>query len=193
MRPRARVSMWRRLLWLLLIPLAVFSRDLWLVWQCPPRFVRPLVGVLPVALVPSGDPFELRTRAAARLVLQGRAERLVISGAGHGGDSAEILAETAYGLGLSPEQVWLEPTATNTYDNIFKSLALLDARGVEVSQLLIVTSDHHAARAGLVAERLRPQLEVFVHRAGGKRSLPMLLREASALTVYRLSRRIDLW
>ncbi len=185
--------MWRRLVWLLLLPVALFARDLGLVLQAPARFARPIQGVLPVALVPSGDPFELRTKAAAELVLQGRARRLLISGAGHGGDSAEILAQTAYGLGLGPDQVWLETTATNTYDNVLRSLALLDARGVPVPHLLIVTSDHHAARAGLVAEKLRPQLVVSVHPAGGEASLSMVLREALALSAYRLSRRINLW
>jgi uncharacterized SAM-binding protein YcdF (DUF218 family) len=113
-----------------------------------------------VALVLSGDPGNLRTRAASALVLSGAVGRLLISGAGFGGDSADYLAEAARHMGVPEDRLILERRATNTYQNITFAAPLLRASGAR--RVLVVTSRTHARRAGLVAEEQLPWLEVRV-------------------------------
>lgn len=164
-----------------------------LVIDPPARLWLPTKAHPDVALVLSGDPDEQRTRAAARLFLQKRVGRLVISGAGYGGDSAKVLAQTAYELGVEPDSVLLEIQAQNTFENLKFSLKLLKVRGVKVDQLLIVTGQTHMARAGLVAEKLAPHLQIWVLPVPEPVVYQAVLREAVALWVYGWQGRLDLW
>lgn len=191
------VSKWPKLIGLLaglgLVALGLGLRDLALVLDPPARFGFGPEATADLALVLSGDPGELRTRAAAGLVIQGRVPRLLISGAGYGGDSAEVLAQTAYALGVKADRVGLETEATTTYENIQRSAAWMHARGLEPARIVIVTTTTHAARAGLVAERGLPGVQIRVLTVPGPGTPSLPLREVLSLLAYRILGRVAWW
>lgn len=122
------------------------------VGRLPQRFVAPPAWRADIVLVPSGDHENRRTSFAAALLLDGRVGRMVISGAGHGGDSAEVLAKVALDRGVPEDRLVIENRATNTYENMVFSKELIDA--LAIRKILIVTARLHARRAALTAERV---------------------------------------
>jgi uncharacterized SAM-binding protein YcdF (DUF218 family) len=111
-------------------------------------------------LVPSGDFGNLRTRRAVELLEAGVAPVLLISGAGVAGDSADYLASVAERLGAPPEKILREGHARSTYENMVNARPLLTERGVR--KVIVVTSDYHARRAGLVARYVLQPMDVVV-------------------------------
>ncbi len=164
-----------------------------LVMDPPQQLWFPTDATADLALVLSGDPGEQRTRAATRLLLKARVDHLLISGRGYGGDSAELLAQTAYALGAAPEKVWVESQAQTTFENLDLSLKLLKRRDPGLKTLVIITGQTHMARAGLVAERLAPHLRVWVLPVPEPLGYRVLLRESVALWVYAWRGHLRLW
>lgn len=97
------------------------------------------------ALVLSGGPDYRRTRRAVALFEAGNVQRIVFSGAGHGGDSAPRLAREARRLGVPAEHVVVEAEARSTYENFRFSCALPALARAE--RVAIVTDQHHSYRA----------------------------------------------
>lgn len=123
------------------------------------------VGVVPegcdgrvdVALVPSGAPGR-RVRRAAELYRAGGAERVVISGAGFGGDSARVLAKTATTAGIPADKIVLELHARSTEANMTRSCTHAELE--DVVSVAVVTDRHHLRRAVQTARKQCPRWRV---------------------------------
>ncbi len=168
----------------------VLGWDVYHVYSIPSRLVGPANWRADVALVPSGDPNNQRTLRAIRLFEEGIVGRLLVSGAGFGGDSAEILSHFAVEQGVPRNLIIVEPLATSTWGNMVESRRLLRHQSFE--RLLVVTSASHARRAGLVAERVFGDLDVKVLPVHGSRKLSVFgrLNEIAKLYCYSLLSRI---
>ena len=87
--------------------------------------------------------------------------RLILSG-GQGIDEpmSEAMAMKNYLIenGISEERLLLEEDSTSTFQNLQNSKKLLPS---DVSQVTIITSDFHLARARLIAERLGFQTDAI--------------------------------
>ncbi|MEQ9502457.1 MAG: ElyC/SanA/YdcF family protein [Deltaproteobacteria bacterium] len=141
----------------------------------------PCAGYADFALVPSGDP-GARTAHALRLWRERRVGALVISGAGYGGDSAELLAARA--RRLEPEvPVVVEPEARSTEQNVARSCGLAGPR------VAIVTDRAHAARVFLAATKLCPSWSACTAPTPEPVTFGMKLRETFRLLGYQLTGR----
>ncbi|MBI4815149.1 MAG: YdcF family protein [Deltaproteobacteria bacterium] len=157
----------------------------------PERLVADCDNVTPekcsgdVALVPSGDPDNRRTRRAVELLRAGRVRKILITGRGYGGDSAWVLARFAIDVGARPEEVLVEPEATSTAENIARSLPILKEQ--KTRRVLIVTNAPNARRAVLLGEKGLTGMGVRVVVVPGTLGLPLRFRELGkcALSVVR--------
>lgn len=68
--------------------------------------------------------------------------------------------EHALGLGVPAEAILVDPNATNTGQNITYSRELLEAAGVEVSSVLLVSKPYEQRRAYATARKLWPGVEI---------------------------------
>jgi len=98
-----------------------------------------------------------RTVYAVRAWRQGRCSRIVFSGGmsqGSPGSLASSMAFLARGLGVPPEIVVLEEKSTSTRENAMFVAALLK-KDTPAGQRrpVLLTSDYHIRRAGMVFER----------------------------------------
>jgi uncharacterized SAM-binding protein YcdF (DUF218 family) len=112
------------------------------------------------ALVMTGDPGFERTKAAARLVREGRARLLVLTGGEPwGGDSAESLRAVALKEGVAAERIRFENTSTDTRQSLVNVAPILAAERVRT--LILVTSPSHQRRAFLAARRALPGVRIL--------------------------------
>ena len=108
--------------------------------------------VVDAALVMSGDPGYERTSTAARLVLNGRARLLVLTGGEPGpGDSSASLRDWAIHLGVNEAQIRAESVSTGTWSSMRAVEPILRAEGIRT--VALVTSPYHQRRAFLTAIR----------------------------------------
>ncbi len=143
----------------------------------------PCEGPSDYALVPSGDPGH-RTRHAVALYRAGRAATVVISGAGYGGDSAEVLAALA--RSLEPElPIVVETEARSTADNVTHTCARLP----ENARVAIVSDPAHVARVYLTARKLCPNWDACTAPTPTPSPLFVRLREALRLVGYQVTGR----
>jgi len=126
---------------------AVFADEpaRWLVVEDPPQ-------VADAVLVLAGDPNYERTRAAARLFLEGQVRLLIVTGGEPGpGDSAESLRDVALALGVPRGRIRLERTSRSTREAMVAAREIVTRERVAV--LALVTSPYHQRRAFLAARR----------------------------------------
>ncbi|MFI7009876.1 YdcF family protein [Streptomyces sp. NPDC050145] len=109
---------------------------------------------------------------------------------------AEHYRERALELGVPEPAILVEPNARNTGDNIRFSQALLEARGVGVSSILLVSKPYEERRAYATARKLWPavdvvsastnmELEEYVDSIGDARLvLDMLVGAQQRLVLY---------
>lgn len=150
----------------------------------PQRLVRPSAWVGDVALVLSGDVENRRTLRAVALVKTGSVSRILISGAGAGGDSAVYLAAVAVNAGVSPGSIVVEGWARSTFENIVYSAPILETLGAR--RVVLVTSRRHARRAALIAEHHLGGMEIRVEvvpDSGEGAHLAAALSESAKLIV----------
>jgi uncharacterized SAM-binding protein YcdF (DUF218 family) len=140
-----------------------------------------VIVVLGAALVGGrlGPALERRVRAGVRALNEGRAARLVMTGA----FEAEAMRARAVELGAPAEAIWCEPHARTTRENALRCAELLAERGV--ASALVVTQPYHTRRsvaafrrAGILAEPLAAD--------GGGAPLHQIVREYIALAGYTL-------
>jgi len=84
---------------------------------------------------------------------------------------AEHYRDRALGLGVPTDAILVEPHARNTGQNITLSRALLEARGVAVSSVLLISKPYEERRAYATARKLWPGVEFI------SASAPMTLPE----------------
>jgi len=114
---------------------------------------RDPVETVDAALVMAGDPGYERTKTGARLVLEGRARLLILTGGEPGpGDSSASLAAFARQLGVRDDQIRTESVSTGTHSSMEAVGGILAADGVKT--LALVTSPYHQRRAFGSARRV---------------------------------------
>jgi len=107
------------------------------------------------ALVMTGDPGFERTKAAARLVRDGTARLLILTGGEPWlGDSAASLRDVALRLGVPGDRIRLEDRSTDTRESLVNVAPILRAEGVRT--VILATSPSHQRRAFLAARRALP-------------------------------------
>jgi uncharacterized SAM-binding protein YcdF (DUF218 family) len=123
--------------------------------DAPARFLvlRDGFETVDAVLVMAGDPGYERTSTAARLVLQGRARLLILTGGEPGpGDSSSSLAAWARHKGVREDQIRTESASTGTHSSLIAVRPILEADGVKT--LALVTSPYHQRRAYGAARRV---------------------------------------
>jgi uncharacterized SAM-binding protein YcdF (DUF218 family) len=114
------------------------------------------------ALVMTGDPGYERTKEACRLVRQGTARLLVLTGGEPWpGDSAASLRDVAVTQGIPPERIRLESRSRDTRESLVDVEPILRAEGVR--SVILVTSPSHQRRASLLARRALPGIRIINH------------------------------
>jgi uncharacterized SAM-binding protein YcdF (DUF218 family) len=119
-----------------------------------------------------------RVETALRLLSEGRADRLLLSGIGGGAE----LAELAHRAGVDPmplaPHVTIDRTATTTRSNAIETAAW--ARANAIHSLLVVTASYHMPRALAELARVLPEtilypLPVVSTDRTGRAGLPLRL------------------
>jgi uncharacterized SAM-binding protein YcdF (DUF218 family) len=102
-------------------------------------------------------------------LLRGLAPIMVCSGhlgrltAGHFEKSeAETFADAAVRLGVPPSAILLEPASTNTGENIDRSRALLESRGIHPRRVIVVQKPYMERRAWATFKQRWPEPELQV-------------------------------
>ncbi|MDB4779634.1 YdcF family protein [Akkermansiaceae bacterium] len=103
----------------------------------------------------------------AKLALEGFAPRILFSGSqgnftrGKWSKSeAEMFADRALDAGVSPGCILIEPKATNTGDNVRFARKLLDAKGIKVSSVILVSKPNMNRRGWATMKKLWPKARV---------------------------------
>ncbi len=158
----------------------------------PPKRTRAALDdkvepMLDGAVVLSGD-HGPRLEVAVELLLAGRVAKLLLTGAGRGGDSAAWLRDRAIDLGAREEDLLLETSSRSTFENLANAAPILRAQGWRRAAL--VTSPVHMQRALLMARSVLPEVEwtgVGTEEVATPRAE---LSEAIKRLWYRLSGRL---
>ncbi len=140
---------------LLLALAAVFTDEpaRWLVARDPPQRADAVI-------VLAGDPDYERTKTGARLVLDGQAPLLVLTGGEPGpGDSAQSLGDVALRAGVPAAQIRLERVSHNTHESLEAVRTILEQEGVR--RAIVVTSPYHQRRATWAARRCLHGIEIL--------------------------------
>jgi uncharacterized SAM-binding protein YcdF (DUF218 family) len=120
---------------------AVFADEpaRWLVLADAPRAAD-------AALVLAGDPGFLRTKRAARLLVEGQVRLLIVTGGEPSpGDSAESLREEAIRAGVPPDRIRMEQVSHGVHESMEAIRSILAEE--QIQTLAVVTSPYHQRRA----------------------------------------------
>jgi len=105
----------------------------------------------------SGDVDYLRVQHAVGLYKAGAAPRLLMTGAGVGGDNASSMKAIAAGMGVPAEAILVETRSTTTRQNLVFAAPIVRAQGWR--RVALVTSTSHMARAERAARKAMPEVE----------------------------------
>jgi uncharacterized SAM-binding protein YcdF (DUF218 family)/glycosyltransferase involved in cell wall biosynthesis len=142
----------------------------------------------------AGGGYQERVKQAVDLYHQGLAPRMIFSsGFVFAFKEAEIMRGLAMANGVPGDAIVLETKATNTYENVAHSHAILAEHGWE--RILLVSSPYHMRRAMLTWRRVAPDVDVtaapvaqsqYYVRDGAPSLEQMrgLLHEYAAIVVY---------
>ncbi len=140
----------------LLLALAAVFTDAparWLVTRDPPRRADAVI-------VLAGDPDYERTKTGARLVLDGQARLLVLTGGEPGpGDSAQSLRDVALRAGVPAARIRLEQVSHSTHESLEAVRTILEQEGVR--RAIVVTSPYHQRRAAWAARHSLHGIEIL--------------------------------
>jgi uncharacterized SAM-binding protein YcdF (DUF218 family) len=116
-------------------------------------------------LVMAGDPGYERTTTGARLILEGRARLLILTGGEPGpGDSSKSLRAWAVYRGVPEDRIRTEAVSQGTHSSLLAVRPILEAE--KVKTLVLVSSPYHHRRAFLTAARVfGPKVRIFNHPA----------------------------
>jgi len=145
-----------------------------------------------IALVLTGAPRLRRTRPAVSALHAGHVDRVAITGAGNGGDSAILVARQAQQtIGLTPADTVIEDRARSTYQNFQFSCrlpGLADAQSIAIS-----TDRRHLWRAYATARRQCPGRQLCTIAADQPVTEQNRRDEALRLWAYQLLGRAALF
>jgi uncharacterized SAM-binding protein YcdF (DUF218 family) len=148
------------------------------------------------ALVLAGDLGFLRTKRAARLLVEGRVRLLIVTGGEPSpGDSAESLREEAIRAGVPPGRIRMEQVSSGVHESMEAIRVILAEE--QVRTLAVVTSPYHQRRAVWAARRtlrgvaiLSPPADALEWRPEGwwrtRGSRRIVLGEYAKLAYYLL-------
>ena len=120
-----------------------------------------------------------RIATGIRLLQQGRARVLLISGVGHGADLASLLRGTKIDPALLASRITLGRSATTTTGNADEAADWVSEQNLH--SLLVVTASYHMRRAMTELQRSLPGIELT-----GVPVLPPALRPIGRLSTVRL-------
>ncbi|MDW7760049.1 MAG: YdcF family protein [Acidobacteriota bacterium] len=153
--------------------------DRWLVKTEPPveaDYIVCLTNGFFANNIPTEAGFQ-RIYTSIQLHADGYGKKVVISGGGAGRvTEAEIYGEAAVWMGLPPEALAFDPKSGSTVDH---PRYILEAEGVEItrdSNLLIVTSPHHARRVWLCFRKAGYTNYRIVARHTARKAGPEIVR-----------------
>ena len=151
------------------------------------------VVVLGCRVRPDGTPSPTlirRVEAGARLVLAGKATRLVLSGGKVGSDVSEAAAALphALGTGLSRDAISLEERSRTTDENALEVARLLGSRE---RSILVVTDAYHVPRSVRLFRKHFTRVAGHGVRDAGLSRVKNALREACVLTAYLAQGKLD--
>ncbi len=107
----------------------------------------------------SGDGIGERAAAAAKLVQQGYARWLILSGSP--GSSTSVMVSAALRVGVPQDQILVDDRSESTLENARNTVKIMKAR--ELRRAILVTSEYHTRRAAWVFRS-----EFLPHRLGLK-------------------------
>jgi uncharacterized SAM-binding protein YcdF (DUF218 family) len=120
-----------------------------------------------------------RIATGVRLLQQGRARVMLISGVGHGADLSALLRGTGVGEADLAGRVTLGRGATSTTGNADETAAW--AQDQNLRSLLVVTASYHMQRALTELQRSVPDIRLIPVPV-----LPPALRDRTSLATWRL-------
>ena len=100
-----------------------------------------------------------RIETALRMLTEGRAPVLLVSGVGRGTDLAELARRIHAQAGEFGDRVTLGHAATSTTGNAAETAAWARAHGIK--RLIVVTAGYHMPRALIEIERSLPGIELY--------------------------------
>ncbi len=100
-----------------------------------------------------------RIQTAMRLLTEGRARLLLVSGAGPGSDLGELAHRAGFDAAALRPSVTLGHAATSTAGNATETAAW--ARAHDVRSLIVVTSGYHMERALTEIARVLPDVRLY--------------------------------
>ena len=101
-----------------------------------------------------------RVEEGALLLLNGRAQYLILSGVNKGSDLKSILFKT--GLNIDASKVILETNSTSTYENAVEAAKII--RHKNFKNIILVTSHYHIKRAFYTFRKIIPSdVKIYVH------------------------------
>ncbi|MET7990289.1 YdcF family protein [Amycolatopsis sp. NPDC005232] len=140
---------------------------------------------------------------AAELYQQGYFPRIVFTGANapttverFPRGEAVHYRENALELGVPDDAILVEPEARNTGDNITLSRQLLEARGMEVKSVMLISRPYQQRRAFATCKKLWPEVDVicasrpqpldeYIESIGDvDRVVNMLVGDTQRITIY---------
>lgn len=159
-KEKRRWALWLRRIFLLLLAagFAFFCvLECWIVSWARTDHETPVTAVIVLGAGVNGtEPsLSLLTRLEAALdYVQDKPDiPVVVSGSQGQGEEiseARCMADWLIARGVDPERVWLEEQADNTRENIWYSLDILDALGMDATaNIAVVSSDYHLCRASM--------------------------------------------
>jgi uncharacterized SAM-binding protein YcdF (DUF218 family) len=152
----------RRAPWVLGLTLALPAAAVLVLSNAPAAFldVEDPLEAVDAALVMTGDVGFERTKAAARLVRDGKARLLVLTGGEPWpGDSSASLRDRALREGVPSDRIRFEDRSTDTRESLVNVAPTLREEGVRT--LILVTSPSHQRRAFLAARRALPGIRIL--------------------------------
>lgn len=147
---------------------ALLAAFAFLLSDAPARWLvldDPLPRAADAVLVMAGDPGYERTTTATRLLLEGRARLLILTGGEPGpGDSASSLRAWAVHRGVPEDRIRMEAVSQGTHSSMLAVRPILEAE--DVRTLVLVTSPYHHRRAFQTASRaFGPRVRILNHPA----------------------------
>ena len=143
-----------------------------------------------------------RIEQAMRLLEQGRAERLLISGVHPGSSARQIARATSTDLPLFACCVDLDRAALNTFGNAAETAAWVTRH--DFKTLMVVTSAYHVPRAELELADTLPNVSLVLYPVFSSErdlstwysnfdTMKLLMREYVKYTLARLRIAVDQW